>query len=374
MENLFIGLMSGTSMDGIDVVLADFDDQPRLLASHSHPIPSSLHTRLVTLSTANSAHEIRLLGETDRLFGECLASAAITLMSKAGVDASRVAAIGSHGQTVRHAPNNKPAWTMQIGDPNTIAELTGITTVADFRRRDVAAGGQGAPLVPAFHQAVFQHPDRDRVVLNIGGMANITILPANEQAPVTGFDTGPGNVLMDEWVRLHEQRDFDRDGRWAATGTCNDTLLQRLLSDVYFQAPPPKSTGRETFNLDWLYGFIHRQPVAPADVQATLTELTAATVADAILRHAPATDEVLVCGGGAHNSLLMDRLRAHLPGHAIETTAAYGIAPDWVEAMAFAWLARQTLLGLPGNLPAVTGARESRILGAIHPGNDGLRH
>jgi anhydro-N-acetylmuramic acid kinase len=367
MKGLYIGLMSGTSMDGVDAALAEIDDEQTLLQdSFSLPIPGSLYTSLATLCAGNADHEIELMAETDRLIGQLFAEAAQGLLDKNGLQASNIVAIGSHGQTIRHAPDNKPGWTIQIGDPNTIAEQTGITTVADFRRRDIAAGGQGAPLVPAFHEAVFRSDTQDRVILNIGGMANITILSADRSPPVTGFDTGPGNVLIDEWIQLCEHRDYDDKGHWGAGGNCNETLLKLFLEDNYFHQLPPKSTGRETFNIAWLHEFTRRQQYRNIDIQATLTELTAVSIADAVKQYAAATGEILVCGGGAHNDYLLARLAANLPGIRIESSALHGLDPDWVEAVAFAWLAKQTLEKKTGNLPGVTGAAGPRVLGGIY--------
>ena len=280
---------------------------------------------------------------------------------------AEVRAIGSHGQTIAHHPRALHPCTVQIGDPNVIAERTRITTVADFRRRDLAAGGEGAPLACAFHRAAMSRPDRQRAVVNIGGIANITILPAD--GDVTGFDSGPGNTLMDGWAERHLGVDMDRDGAWASAGRVDETLLGRLRADPYFEKAPPKSTGREYFNLNWLEGRLHseRRTLPPEDVQSTLCALSAATIAHGIEEFAGREAEVLVCGGGAHNPALMEALRQRLPARKLETTAAAGIGPDWVEAAAFAWLARQTLCGMPGNLPAVTGARRSVVLGAIHP-------
>ncbi|HET6397787.1 MAG TPA: anhydro-N-acetylmuramic acid kinase, partial [Pseudoxanthomonas sp.] len=272
--------------------------------------------------------------------------------------------IGSHGQTVRHRPGGEAPFTLQIGDGNVIAERSGIATVADFRRRDVAAGGHGAPLVPAFHAALLHSESEDRAVLNLGGIGNYTLLP--RQGPVRGFDTGPANALLDAWCQRHTGAAFDADGAFAAGGTVDEALLARLLDEPWFALPPPKSTGREQFHLDWVQARL-RGGESPADVQATLLELSAATAADALRAHQPRTARVLACGGGVRNPVLMRRLAARLPGVAVESTAAHGLDPDFVEAMAFAWLARQTLAGLPGNLPAVTGARGPRVLGVVHP-------
>jgi anhydro-N-acetylmuramic acid kinase len=279
-----------------------------------------------------------------------------------------VRAIGSHGQTVRHEPDGDHPFSVQIGDPNVIAEITGITTIADFRRRDIAAGGQGAPLVPAFHAAVLRSSDEDRVALNIGGMANITVLPRDPAQAVTGFDTGPGNVLMDAWAARHLGTPLDSEGRWAGSAPRDEALLAVLLSDEYFQRQPPKSTGREHFNMTWLEARLAQLGTAPepAQVQASLAALTALSCAAAIQRYAPRTQQVLVCGGGVHNVTLLQQLTDALPGVRVASTQTQGLDPDWVEALAFAWLAQQTLAGKPGNLPSVTGARAPVVLGGIY--------
>ena len=365
MPELFIGLMSGTSLDGMDAALVDFSDQrPRLLHALTQPHPPALRQRLAALCRPGE-DEIERLGEADGELAQLAAAAVKRLLATCGVAAADVRAIGSHGQTIRHRP--ALGFTLQIGDPARIAQLTGITTVADFRRRDMAAGGQGAPLVPAFHAAVFRHPDHDRVVLNLGGMANITHLPAAADGPVSGFDTGPGNILLDLWMQRHQASLYDRDGAWAAGGKVLDDLLERFLADAYFRQPPPKSTGREHFNESWIEGQIGHREYSPQDVQATLCELTARSITDAITRHAAKAAEVLVCGGGAHNRHLMLRLGSLLAPIAVRDTASAGLAADWVEAGAFAWLARETLAGRPGNLPTVTGAREAVVLGGIYP-------
>jgi anhydro-N-acetylmuramic acid kinase len=287
---------------------------------------------------------------------------------RSGLRAGEIRALGSHGQTVRHHPAGAYPFTSQLGNPAVIAELTRITTVADFRARDVAAGGQGAPLAPGFHAAQFRSPAVDRVILNLGGIANITYLPSAGAQPVIGFDTGPGNTLIDQWTYRHRQQRFDRDGAWAATGRVSGALLERLLADPYFAMAPPKSTGREHFHLDWLQGHLAAlgQVLAAQDVQATLLELTARSVARALTGFVPGVRELYVCGGGSHNRALMAALSERLPEMTLHTTEELGIHPDWVEAVAFAWLAHQTLEGLPGNLPSVTGARRPVILGAIY--------
>jgi anhydro-N-acetylmuramic acid kinase len=363
----YIGLMSGTSLDGVDALLVDFTAaQPRAIASHYHPYPAELRSELLTLCHASHI-ELHRLAQLDVMLGELYAAAVRELLNTSRTDANTVAAIGSHGQTVRHHPAGPHPYTLQLGDPNIIAERTGITTVADFRRRDIAAGGQGAPLVPAFHAALFRHAGRNRVILNLGGMANITVLPRDTAIPVTGFDTGPGNVLLDGWAARHRGTPYDAGGAWAAGGTVLPALLRRLLADPYFTAPPPKSTGRERFHLEWLEAQLEGTE-DPQDVQATLLELTARSVAQAISDHAADAEEILICGGGAGNGALMQRIGFHLAPRAVHSTAHHGVEPQTVEAMAFAWLARQTLCGEAGNLPTVTGARHPVVLGGIYRG------
>jgi len=366
-RSLYVGLMSGTSLDGIDAALVDFSDgKLQLIGAATYPIPADLHTDLLSL-TQPGHDEIDRLGSVDIRFAQAQAAAVQSLLAAQGVAAAAVCAVGSHGQTLRHRPDCDPAFTLQIGDPNTLAEATGIDVIADFRRRDMAAGGQGAPLVPAFHADRFRSPHADRVILNIGGMANITLLPADPDALISGFDTGPGNILMDACIQHHCQQPFDKHGAWAASGTVSQALLARLLSDSYFAAPPPKSTGRERFNSEWLasHQASCRDAILAADLQATLLELTARSIAQE-LQPRPAA-EVYVCGGGAHNNALLQRLQVLLGDRLITTTSALGLDPDWVEATAFAWLAKRFMDRLPGNLPAVTGARGPRILGALYP-------
>ncbi|MBI5451703.1 MAG: anhydro-N-acetylmuramic acid kinase [Gammaproteobacteria bacterium] len=369
MSELYIGLMSGTSLDGVDAVLADFTTgKPVVLATHYTPFQAELRQALKRLCSG-CEHELALYAELDVHLGRLFAAASTALLTESGIPAQRIRAIGSHGQTVRHYPDRAFATSLQIADPNLIAELTGIPVVADFRRRDIAAGGQGAPLVPAFHAAQFHQAGVSRAILNIGGIANLTILPASAQDPITGWDTGPGNTLLDGWILQHRGATHDEGGRWAATGTVVPELLERLLADDYFQRRPPKSTGPEHFHLAWLQRHLAgiTRALDPADVQATLCELTTASIAQTVIDHAPGCTEVLVCGGGVHNHHLMDRLKARLLPRTIRSTASHGIDPDWVEALAFAWLARQHLAGRAGNLPAVTGARSAVILGTFCP-------
>lgn len=359
---LYIGLMSGTSLDGIDAVLMSFSEgKPRLLAHDSTAIPEPLRQQVLQLNTPGM-NEIELLADLDPALGKLFAQACINLMSQNNIHPSQIRAIGSHGQTIRHRPHK--AYTLQIGDPNIIAERTGVTTIADFRRRDMAAGGQGAPLVPAFHKECFHSTINDRVIINIGGMANITLLPSSDEFPVIGYDTGPGNVLMDAWVQSQTGEPYDKSGAWASSGSVNTELLNRLLSEEFFKLPYPKSTGRELFNLHWVTENLHQ--VMPAkDVQATLSQLTATSIAQAIQSHGLVKPEVYVCGGGSHNIDLLQRLTEALNTQVL-STQQIGLNPDWVEGSAFAWLAYRTLEHQTGNLPEVTGATERRILGGIY--------
>lgn len=368
MSELYIGLMSGTSMDAIDAVLVDFSQGMRLVGTYSTPLPPALRQRIADLSQSGP-DEIERLGGLDRELGRLFAATARGVLESSEHHAAEVRAIGSHGQTVRHRPRGEHAFTLQISDPNTIAEETGISVVADFRRRDIAAGGQGAPLVPAFHASAFGHADGHRVILNLGGIANITVLPAGHPEQAYGFDTGPANTLMDAWSLRCRQIGFDAGGEWAASGDVHAALSQALLAHPYFALTAPKSTGREDFNLARLESELARlgASIAAEDVQATLLELTAASVAQAVTQTGLDKGELLLCGGGTFNTALWHRLQDLLPAWTLRSTADFGLAPGWVEATAFAWLARQTVLGLPGNLPAVTGAVGPRILGAIYP-------
>lgn len=368
MTELYVGLMSGTSMDGVDAVVVDLGQSPvKIVAHHSLPIPSDLRLRLLALCQ-DATISLTELANADQAVAQLFAQAALAACQKANVATSSIAALGSHGQTIFHHPHGAHRSSLQIGDPNLIAELTSITTVADFRRRDMAAGGQGAPLVPSFHQIAFRSPTIDRVVLNIGGIANITVLPKNRNEPVVGFDTGPGNMLMDAWAWKHLSKPMDEGGGWAATGQISPPLLSACLKDPYFQRPPPKSTGRELFNIAWLQAALAylTSPIDAADVQATLCELTAVSISSAISQHFASAQQLLVCGGGAYNEFLLQRLSYHLPKITVLTTSACGINPQHVEAAAFAWLAKQTLMGQCGNLPSVTGATHSVILGGIY--------
>lgn len=365
-RQLYIGLMSGTSADAIDAALVDLTSTPQLIASFSQPIPAQLKRQIHAIALPGD-NEIDRMGSLDVELGQRFASCVKALIDKAGILSNDILAIGSHGQTIRHRPpgSAEGTFTLQIGDPNVIAELTGITTVADFRRRDMAAGGQGAPLVPAFHRAIFSS-GANYAVINIGGMANVTWLPVN--GDIIGFDTGPGNVLMDTWIQEHLQKPFDKDGAWAASGKVIPELLSHLLCDPFFSQPFPKSTGREYFNRQWIAKHLQalKQQPYKEDVQATLLLLTAITVSDSIKSVGPSADEVLICGGGAFNRALMGEIQRLLPSCKVRSTAHYGVDPQWIEAMAFGWLAKQTINHKPGNLCAVTGAKREVILGGIY--------
>lgn len=362
---LFIGLMSGTSLDGIDAVLAEISFSHTRLIDHAYlAYPQELRLQLLNLHHPQH-DELHLAALAARQLAQLYATTVHDLLTQAGTDKTLIRAIGCHGQTLRHRPDD--GYTLQIGNAALLAELAGITVVADFRSRDIAAGGQGAPLVPAFHAQVLRHPERHRVIVNIGGIANITDLPA--AGPVRGWDTGPGNMLMDAWMHQHHGASYDQDGAWAARGRLDEALLDKLLNHDFLQLQPPKSAGREQFNLDYLQGLISTlsHPVGPVDVQASLLEFTARSLCDAIKQECRGVQEVYVCGGGGHNGTLMQRIAALLSPIPVRSTSTVGVDPDWMEALAFAWLARQTLHGLPGNLPEATGARGERILGAIYP-------
>ncbi|MGY1459358.1 anhydro-N-acetylmuramic acid kinase [Luteimonas sp. A534] len=365
----FLGLISGTSADGIDAALVDFDGddaaaRPSLRFARTYPWDPALRARLVALGQQGASLTLDDVGELDVAIGRAFAAAALAALDDAGTAAADITAIGSHGQTLRHRPHGVLPFSLQLGCAASIAERTGITTVAGFRARDVAAGGHGAPLVPALHAALLHEPGESRAVLNLGGIANFTLLPA--EGPVRGFDTGPANGLMDAWCLHHRGEAYDRGGAFAASGHVDKTLLARLLDEPWFALPPPKSTGRDQFHLGWVESRLAGTE-SPADVQATLLALTAHTVADALRATQPGTARVIACGGGVHNAALMAALAGELPGMVVESSAAHGLDPDAIEAMAFAWLARETLAGRPGNLATVTGAAGPRVLGAIHP-------
>ena len=364
MSALYLGLISGTSADGIDAALLRFDSEPAILAAATRKYPPHLRERLLALTAAQAAISLDDLGALDVEVGECFADAANILLAGQNVPAEAVAAIGSHGQTVRHRAAGRFPFSMQIGDPAVIAEKTGICTVADFRRADIAAGGQGAPLAPAFHAFAFASR-APCAVLNLGGIANLSLISA--ERPALGFDTGPASCLMDAWIGRHQGLACDLDGAWARSGTVNQELLDTLLEDPYFSAPAPKSSGREYFNLDWLDARLGHCAISTADVQTTLLALTVRSIVDALRGCAPEVEELLVCGGGVHNQALMADLSAALSPLPVASTSSAGIDPDFVEAALFAWLARERLVGRPGNLPSVSGARGPRVLGAIHP-------
>lgn len=357
---LYIGLMSGTSLDGVDAALVDLRGRPRLRGTVYLPYPQALKTTLLGLqvSSRDELHRASLAGiQLSRFY----ATAVHRLLETSRVSSRSVRAIGCHGQTVRHLPAS--GYTVQICNPSWLAELTGIPAVVDFRSRDIAAGGEGAPLVPAFHAAMFADPRVHRVIVNLGGIANLTDLP--RRGRVTGFDTGPGNVLLDGWIGARLGRAFDRNGTLASRGMPREALLKALLDDPYFRRAPPKSTGRDRFNLDWLRSFrVKRYKIE--DIQATLAELTARSIGRAISKYCRGAAEVYLCGGGARNGDLVMRIARTLPGIAVSTTARLGIHPDWVEAMAFAWLAQRRLDCETGNLSGVTGARGPRVLGGIY--------
>jgi anhydro-N-acetylmuramic acid kinase len=367
LPQLYVGLISGTSVDGVDAVLAEIAEHAfAIRRAATRPYPDDLRRRVARLIETPQT-SLRELGRIDVALGRFFAECALDVIAAAGLAPSEIEAIGHHGQTVYHDPVPPEPFTMQVGDPNVIAAQTGITTVADFRRLDVALGGQGAPLVCAFHAWRFGEPAEPRVVLNIGGIANVTLLVPGA-APL-GFDTGPGNTLLDRWTERHRGEPFDRGGAWAAGGAPDEELLARLLAEPYLAAKPPKSTGRELFNAGWLDARLASlgRAVAPQDVQATLAELTARTIADAVDSAGPKFRRIVVCGGGAHNTDLLARL-SRAAGIPVETSAHYGIAPDWVEGAAFAWLAYARLRGKAGNVPSVTGARQAVVLGGVYCG------
>lgn len=359
----YLGVMSGTSLDGLDIALVRQEDRPTLLAHHYLPMPAALRAELLALC-ASGPDELARAATAEQQWVELAAEGIHELLKREQLSPDDIRAIGSHGQTVRHEPAR--GFTVQIGNPALLAELTGIEVVADFRRRDVAAGGQGAPLVPAFHEALFDTQDSPCAVLNVGGFSNLSLIEPGRE--VRGFDCGPGNVLLDAWIGKVRGETFDRDGAWAASGLLNEALLLRLMSDPYFAGRGPKSTGRELFNLHWLESHLAALPPLPAaDVQRTLLELTVHSITESLQQAQSDTAELLVCGGGAHNGALMQRLQALLPSCRVASTATRGVPPDWVEAMAFAWLAHCCLERIPANRPSVTGARGLRVLGAIYP-------
>jgi anhydro-N-acetylmuramic acid kinase len=362
---LYIGLLSGTSLDSIDAALVDLSrQQAQCIGTIEYPIAEDLRHQLIALCQPGD-NEIDRLGPADRELGAEFAKAVNSLLAQHGYSSHDIVAIGSHGQTIRHRPEGQHGFTLQIGDPNTIAFETGISVVADFRRCDIAANGQGAPLAPAYHRAALSSTKHNRAIVNIGGMANITYLGCDGEC--SGFDTGPGNILLDSWIQKNLKRKYDDKGQWAACGKVLSELLTRLLSHSYLQRPPPKSTGREDFNLDWLHTMIGPSAVSAEDVQATLLEFTAQTIVDGIKMLSRTVNEVYICGGGAYNTQLMIRLETLLNPRVLASTDQLGIPPQWVEAIMFAWLAKQTMAGLTGNVPNVTGANAEVILGSIYP-------
>ncbi|MDP2829000.1 MAG: anhydro-N-acetylmuramic acid kinase [Sulfuricellaceae bacterium] len=358
---LYVGLMSGTSLDGVDAVLVQFEGMnQKLIHTKFLPFDENLRTELLALNQAGF-NELERTALAGNALATLYARAVHELLSERSIAATEISAIGCHGQTVRHRPDL--GFTSQIGNAALLAELTDITVVADFRSRDIAAKGQGAPLVPAFHAAAFSSTKLNRVIINIGGVSNLTWLPTNGK--VTGFDCGPGNLLLDSWIQKQKGVSYDKDGTWASTGKIIPDLLHHLLDHDFFSRPPPKSTGRDEFHADWLATHLDgTEP--PADVQNTLVELSARALSMAIQKHCSDTDEIFLCGGGAHNTALTSRLKTLLPGIPIQLTDKLGVGADWVEGAAFAWLAKRAMEGLPGNLPEVTGANGPRVLGAIH--------
>lgn len=374
MPALYIGLISGTSMDAVDAALVDLENpsNPQLIARHAELPTDGLRNDLLALSQNVAGITLDKLGELDQRVGHWFADAALNLLKTSGTTASAILGIGCHGQTLHHAPRGQFPFSLQIGDSNTVAARTGIKTIGQFRGADIAAYGEGAPLAPALHHQIFQHATENRCVINLGGIANITLLPANADAAdnsrVTGLDTGPASCLMDAWISQHLGEKQDTDAHWARAGQVDEPLLAHLLQEPYFHLSAPKSTGREYFNLDWLRRQLASlpRPPDPVDVQRTLCELSARTVADAIGECRPETERVLLCGGGARNPLLRERLQAMLAPRNVELTDDHGLDGDWVEAVAFAWLAMRTLAGLPGNIPSVTGAKKAVVLGGVY--------
>lgn len=362
----FIGMLSGTSMDGIDCAVIDFaQTPPALVAHHSKAMPEGLKQKLMTLC-ANAQVSLLDLGQTDTALGNVFAETVIELLRKANLQPEDILAIGSHGQTVKHHPSGPHPFTLQIGDPNTIAHLTHICTVADFRRRDMAAGGQGAPLAPLFHQSFFASEKERRAILNLGGIANVSLLAHGDKV-LTGFDTGPSNVLMDGWIVEKKGLPFDNEGIWAREGNVSHALLERLLSEPYLKLPAPKSTGRELFNMAWLHAHLHDfTQLSDPDVQATLLEYTARSIADSVNWQEEDIGALYACGGGAKNCFLLERLQALLPDVRVASSVDAGLDPQWVEAMTFAWLARKTWYGEPVDSRSVTGATRVCIHGAIY--------
>lgn len=368
MTELYIGLMSGTSVNGIDAALVDLkSQQPKLMGTYQHPIPAEIKKKIFRIFDAPSSLTLPEYAALDHELGKLFASSALSLLEKYRHTVSDIQAIGCHGQTIFHHPFPPFPATLQLGNPHLIAEMTGITTVSDFRRRDLAAGGQGAPLAPLFHEAVFRNNKENRVILNLGGIANITILPTKTEKKLFGFDTGPGNALLDAWAYQHLKQPYDNEGNWALTGKVDTRLLDIFLKEPYFQLAPPKSTGKEVFNLAWLRKKLKERKtiLAPQDVQSTLTELTAESIVSAISLHAEAETSVYVCGGGVHNKALLFTLAQKLFPRTVLSTEDLQLAPLWVEATAFAWLAKKTLMKEPVHVSPFTGAKHPVILGSV---------
>ena len=364
----YVGAMTGTSVDGLDVAVVETTaDVPRIVESTTVPLPPDLRASLIALATPDD-DEITRAGTCDAALGEFIGRAILRCLDSWRIPPRDVRAIGCHGQTIRHRPDATPPFTMQIGDPNRVAETTGIATVADFRRRDVAAGGEGAPLTPLFHDALFRDGERHRIVVNIGGIANATMLPAGSDS-ILGFDTGPGNALLDAWIRHCKGEPYDSDGAWASEGVVAPRLFAELRDDPFVRRPPPKSTGKELYNLDYVIRASARFDYPIEDVQATLLEFTAWSIANAVERWGPGAGDVVTCGGGRHNQGLVDRLAANLPGYTIVGADDLGVDGDGLEAAAFAWFAHRTLTGKASNAPEVTGAKGARVLGAIYAGS-----
>lgn len=362
---LYLGLISGTSADAIDLALLDCGgDRPVLVASGEQPLSTALQSAIQQVVESSDGGSVDQMLALDDAIAEAFAAAARVFLTAQRVSPAQLAACGSHGQTLRHQLGGTRNRTLQAGNPALLATELGVPVVADFRRSDIAAGGEGAPLVPLFHACLFASDAQARAVLNLGGIANLTLLPPS--GTITGFDTGPANALLDLWAQHHLQRPCDHDGVWARSGSLDTALLERLLDEPYFTIAPPKSTGRTQFGWQWLRTRLGSSTLPPADVQRTLTELTAVSVARALQRQQPATELLLVCGGGSRNRFLLERLAAQLPDQQLASTAAYGMDPDMVEAAAFAWLAHRRLRGEPGNAPGATGARRSAPLGAIY--------
>ncbi len=367
MSEFYIGLMSGTSVDAIDAVLMDFAiTNTHIVTSFSQAIDKELKKQINRVIAKQTWPQN--IEDIDIEFANASAQAVQNLLSQASIKANQIQAIGSHGQTIFHDPNGTPPVSVQIGNPQLIANKTGTLTIGNFRQADIEAGGQGAPLACAYHNEVFRSTDEDRIVLNLGGIANITKLPKNKNADIIGFDTGPANTLLDAWINKHQGLSFDNDGVWAKSGTINQGLLNLMLKDEYFKQPPPKSTGREKFNLTWLQYILgqYQEPVSKEDVQATLLDLTTKTITNAIKNWAPQTNRILICGGGSYNTYLVSQLQSKLQEVPVEASSKYGVPEKWMEAMAFAWLAKQKIKGNPGNIPSVTGATKNVMLGDLY--------